>query len=155
MKQFSFIYGQLIRNDIGAIYEGHIWNRWLKVRISDEFDIDIFDENNISASLLIGNYYDFIITPLLGDVNLSINNDKHQNVDLICENWTYADNEYMICRSQSLVNQTWCILHTPLGCVLLHKSSLQYAIQLSHDKYEIVIARWDLEGVKSKSLSYC
>jgi hypothetical protein len=155
MKEFSFIHGQLIENSVGASYEGYIWNRWLKVRISDEIDIEVFDENNISESLVIGNYYDFIISPLLGDLNLPINSDRLQSVELICENWLCKDAKHIICASESLIGRLWLILLTIFGCVLISQNSLQYANHLTENKYEVVIARWDLEGVSNKIVNSC
>ncbi|MBZ0307753.1 MAG: hypothetical protein K8I82_16920 [Anaerolineae bacterium] len=60
-KMSKYVSGILEKNEPGAIFEGHIWNRYLEFRASDDTVITIFDFDNISGELKVGQTYHLVI----------------------------------------------------------------------------------------------
>ncbi len=61
----NFVAGVLISNEPNAVYEGSVFDRYLKLQLDNGGSLVVFDPEAISGKLVVGHRYQIIIFPLV------------------------------------------------------------------------------------------
>jgi len=144
----DFITGVLVENEAGATYEGHVYDRFLKLRLSDGQILAVFDPPGsfgpISTILSKGEVYEMILMtlPIPKSVQyfpasplLSLDVDVWQG-EIIEPHWVLPEGRYKLTHSY-LSEREWVLLATRRGQLLM--SPKVFSIPLSRGG----IVQWD------------
>jgi hypothetical protein len=67
----NFITGVLVQNKDGATYEGVVYDHRLKLRLSNDRELSIFDPADpISTELHVDEVYEMVLVPFVVSVNI-------------------------------------------------------------------------------------
>lgn len=121
----GFITGVLLQNEDGATYQGKVYDRFLKLGLSNEQVLSIFDPfGPISTDLPIGEVYEMILVTLATSVRyfaalpLDVETADWQGV-IIEPRWRVPESDYQRTSSE-LYTHEWVLLATSLGKLLMN-----------------------------------
>jgi hypothetical protein len=151
MSDVQFVIGKLIENEIGAFYEGSVFDRWLKVELPNGKIITIFDSELIFDGLTDGETYEFILAPLsIPRENLRNGLSERDVVLDIQEILEWQPREPFIIICPDLLEKTLTIAKTFLGTVVLLGQEAESEMYIDDDNQRKLIAiRLDLLGVRA------
>ncbi len=147
-----YVVGTLEKNEPGAIFEGHIWDRNLEFRASDGTVITIFDFDNISEELKVGQTYHLVISLMAFPLKYS----RAEIVDVSPETWSGEIMDLAWDSTKESFQYHTPKIHNRLNQVLVHCRIGNVITSLSTDKYQMMqignvvyweSCRWDLYGV--------
>lgn len=131
-----FITGVLIENERGATYEGHVYDRFLQLRLSDGQVLALFDppgsNGPISTTLSKGEYYEMVLIalPIPKSVQyfptppqLPLSIDVWQG-EIIEPHWILPVGRYTLTHPY-LSEREWVLLATTKGHLLMNPASIK------------------------------
>lgn len=133
----EFIKGVLVENEAGAIFEGHVYDRFLKLRLLDGQILDVFDQPGsygpISTGLSIGEIYEMVLITLpvprsvqyFPTIPLTLTSEiGFWQGEVIEPRWIVTERNYKSIHKH-LSNREWMLLATNRGQMLMNPASIQ------------------------------
>ncbi|MCL4253769.1 MAG: hypothetical protein KJ043_08320 [Anaerolineae bacterium] len=146
MDNVKFIVAKLLDNEIGAMYQGYVWNRWLTIELPNGKIVKIFDLRLLSENLVIGMWYEFILFPLTFDKKYMTKRDTFVIEEVILD-WSSIGRNFLV-KHESLDEGSFSVIRLDgVGCVLETKE-LPDVFETDDKKIKIVCGRFDLYGVR-------
>lgn len=143
----TFVTAKLLENEVGAMYEEDILDRWLTLELSHGRLLKIFDSQVISNDLLLGNSYEFILYPLTF-------NKKYADVyttfliNKINSDWNISLEVNLLVSNDFIRSKNYSVVELEgVGGVLM-KKELFNLFESEDKKMKVVCGRFDLYGVK-------
>jgi hypothetical protein len=129
----DFITGVLLQSEDGAVYQGRVYDRFLKLRHLHGQVLSVFDPfGPISADLPVGEVYEVILASLsesvryVSELLLTVENTEWQGV-IIEPHWRAPESTYQRASSE-LYAHDWVLLGTSLGKVLISSKVFKTSI---------------------------
>jgi len=131
----NFIAGTLEVNKEGAVYEGTVYDRWLKLRHKSGQLLTIFDPDAVSGELLVGSKYEVIVqanvfASIVYFPERQINPlyDNWQQGKILNLNWQAVGNNYLL-SYDDLYKGNWILIETILGQLVIHPQDILQPIK--------------------------
>ena len=149
MSDIRFFVGKLIENEIGAFYEGFIFDRWLKIELQDGKIITIFDHELVFDGLIIGQNYEFITLAFsIPQKNLRHGLGKRDVILDIQAVLEWQPNEPFIVICPDILGKTHTVATTSLGGVVLGQR-YETEIYIDDNQHKLITIRFDLLAVRT------
>jgi hypothetical protein len=149
-----YVVGILEKNEPGAIFEGHIWNRYLEFRASDGTVITIFDFDNISGDLKVGQVYNFVICLVAspkysGTEPIGITSETWSG-EIIEMGWDGAKESFQ-CWTPKVYHKSetnlWILVKCRIGNIITYLGPTEVQMVYPGGFLYWESCRWDLYGV--------
>ena len=127
----QFVHGTLIENEDGATYESEVYDRFLKLRLTQGEVLSIFDPTPISSNLLLGTTYEMVLVSSALNVRVSEEEmpdllPKEWEGTIVQLDWQAISEEYVLIRPE-LLKHSWVLVKTDWGHVLISRKIVERA----------------------------
>ena len=155
----QFVYGRLVENRPGAVYQDLIWDRWLLLRHASGKELRVFDFESTSSEIPEDVECELVVSPtvfrslrLVDDV---LTDDLQWSCEIIALAWMASEGGFDRFAASLYQNRggekiTWALMETGLGQMIALEDELNQELNQNVKVGDIVTwqkARFDLYAI--------